>query len=273
MLNLQDLKVLKIQNTKNWFEVKNGMVTLKDFNYTYQNVAMEIGGTHGLTNDMNYNIKAKIPRNLLEKNAVTAAANQGLKMLEKEASKVGINLNAGEFVNVLFNITGALTSPKFKLTLLNAEGAATSLKDIAQNIAAVAIDTAKAIVKEKLEIAKDTIAKIIDTTKEDLRKKADAEIAKLMAEADKQAKAIRDSAKKLSEETNKTGYANADQLIVDAGNNVLKKKGAEIAANSLRKETDKKVVQIIEEGDKKAQAVIDNAEKQADEILKKYGLD
>lgn len=273
LLNLQDLKTLKIQNTKNWFEVKNGLVTLKDFNYTYQGIAMEIGGTHGITKDMNYNIKAKIPRNLLEKNTVTAAANQGLKYLEKEASKIGIDLKAGEFVNVLFNISGALTSPKFKLTLLNAEGAATSLKDIAENLVSEAVDTAKAIAKEQIAIAKDTIAKVIDTTKEDLRKKADAEIAKLMAEADKQAKSIRDAAKKLADETNKTGYANADQLIVEAGNNVLKKKGAEIAANSLRKETDKKVKQIIDEGDKKAQAVIDNAEKQADAVLKKYGLE
>ncbi len=273
LLNLQNLKNLKLQNTRNWFEVKDGMVTLKDFDYDYQGIAMEIGGSHGLTSDMNYNIKAKIPRNLLEKNAVSSAANQGLKLLEKEASKIGINLKAGEFVNVLFNITGTLKDPKFKLNLLNAEGAATSLKDIANTVVKEAVDTVKAIAKEKIEIVKDTVSKVIDTTKEDLKKKADAEIAKLRAEADKQAKSIRDAAKKLSEETQKTGYENADKLIAEAGNNILKKKGAEIAANGLRKETDKKVNQIIEEGDKKAQAIIDNTEKQADAILKKYGLE
>jgi len=226
-----------------------------------------------LTNDMNYNIKAKIPRNLLEKNAISSAANQGLKRLEQEASKKGINLKASEFVNVLFNITGSLTNPKFKLNLLNAEGAATSLKDIAKNVTKEAVDSVKTIAKENIKVAKDSIAKVIDTTKEDLRKKADAEIAKLMAEAEKQAKNIRDSAKKLSKETEKLGYENADKLIEEAGSNFLKKKGAEIAATNLRKETDKKVNQIVQEGDNKAQAVIDNAEKQADEILKKYGLD
>ncbi len=273
MLNVKELETLKIQNTKNWFEVKNGIVTLKEFDYNYQGIAMEIGGTHGLTSEMNYNIKAKIPRELLEKNAVTAAANQGMKLLEKEASKIGINIKAGEFVNVLFNITGTLTNPKFKLNLLSAEGAATSLKDIAKNIVSEAVDSVKTIAKEKIETVKDTVSKVIDTTKEDLRKKADAEIAKVRAEADKQAKNIRDAAKKLSEETQKTGYANADKLIEEAGNNILKKKGAEIAANNLRKETDKKVNQILEEGDKKAQAVIDNVEKQVDAILEKYDLD
>ncbi len=273
LLNIQDLKTLNIQNTKNWFEVENGMVTLKDFDYTYKGIAMEIGGAHGISQDMNYNIKAKIPRNMLEKNAVSSAANQGLKLLEKEASKLGINIDAGEFVNVLFNISGSLKDPKFKLNLLNAEGAKTSLKDIAQNVVEEAVDTVKAIAKEKIEIVKDTVAKVIDTTKEDLRKKADAEIAKLMAEANKQADNIKANAKQLSEETHKIGYANADKLIAEAGNNFLKKKGAEIAANNLRKETDKKVNQIISEGDKKAQTVIDKAEQQADAILKKYGLE
>ncbi len=273
LLNLQDLKTLKIQNTKNWFQVNNGLVTLKDFDYDYKGVAMEIGGTHGLTSDMNYNIKAKIPRAMLEKNSATAAANQGIKMLENEASKVGINLKVSEFVNVLFNISGTLTNPKFKLNLLNAEGASTSLKQIAEKVVEEAVDSVKTIAKEKIAIVKDTIAKTIDNTKADLRKKADAEIAKLMAEAEKQAKSIRDAANKLSQETHKTGYENADNLIKEAGNNILKKKGAEIAANTMKKETDKKVNQIIDEGDKKAQGVIDNAEKQADAILKKYGLD
>ena len=273
LLNISELKTLKIQNTKNWFEVKDGMVTLKDFNYKYQGIDMEIGGTHGLTNDMNYNIKAKIPRSLLDKNAASAAANRGLKLLESEASKLGINIDAGEFVNVLFNITGSLQSPKFNLKLLNAEGAKTSLKDIAQNVVEEAVDSVKTIAKEQIAVAKDTIAKTVDKTKEDLRKKADAEIAKLMAEADKQAKNIKKTAKDLADETEKIGYANADKLIEEAGNNFLKKKGAEIAADNLRKETDKKVNQIIAEGDKKAQAVIDNAEKQSDAILKKYGLE
>ena len=273
LLNISDLKTLKIQNTKNWFEVENGLVTLKDFDYAYKGIDMEIGGTHGITNQMNYNIKAKIPRSLLEKNSATAAANQGLKMLENEASKIGLNIKTSEFVNVLFNITGSLKDPKFKFNLLNAEGASTSLKDIAENVVEEAVDSAKAIVNEQVEIAKDTIAKTIDKTKEDLRKKADAEIAKLMAEAEKQAINIRKTAKDLSEETKKLGYENADKLIEEAGNNFLKKKGAEISAKQIKKETDKKVNEIIAEGDKKANAVMAEAEKQADAILKKYGLD
>ncbi len=77
-LNLDYLKRLELGNTKNWFEIKNGVVTIKPFNVQVKDIAMQIGGSHGLTQEMNYQVLTKIPRKALEKSGVGAAANSGL---------------------------------------------------------------------------------------------------------------------------------------------------------------------------------------------------
>ncbi|RMF32576.1 MAG: AsmA family protein, partial [Bacteroidetes bacterium] len=99
-LNVADLKEIPLKDSKNWFEVKNGAVELMPFDYTYQDIALNIGGKHFVTGEMDYTILAKIPREKIGRNPVGAAANTGLEFLSQEASKLGLNLEAGEFVNV-----------------------------------------------------------------------------------------------------------------------------------------------------------------------------
>ena len=67
------------------------------FDVKMRDVAMKIGGTHSLTNEMNYQITTKAPRKLLG-----TAANSGIDFLAKEASKYNVNIAQGEFINVRF---------------------------------------------------------------------------------------------------------------------------------------------------------------------------
>ncbi|MBK7408123.1 MAG: hypothetical protein IPJ40_08705 [Saprospirales bacterium] len=125
-LNISEFDNLAISNTKNWFEVKDGALELKDFDYAYKGIDMKIGGMHKINQDMAYHILAKIPRKMLEKGAVGAAAGSGLNALSQEAGKLGINLAQSEFVNVQFNITGSITNPQVTMKLLGGDGRAPS---------------------------------------------------------------------------------------------------------------------------------------------------
>jgi AsmA-like protein len=276
-LNVPNLKKLDFKNTKNWFELSDGKVTLKDFDYSTNGIDMVIGGSHGLEMDMAYSIKAKVPRKLLQANAVGQAADKGLKFLQGQASKLGINIEQGEFINVVALISGTIKDPKVKLTLLGANGEAASLDNLIDNVKDQAIDKAGELIEDKTGVDIDSIGKEVETAKEDLKGKADAEIAalmkktednitKLMKEAEKNAKKTKDEAKKLSDQTRDEGYKQADNLVKEAGGNILKKKAAEIAAKKLKEETDKKADQIITKGDATARGIMDVATKQADNL-------
>lgn len=179
-LNLDYFKEdLKISNSKNWFELKDGMVEVKEFDYKYKDIDMKIAGTHSLTQEIDYIIKANIPRKLLEKTGVGAAASAGYDQLAKEASKFGLNLKQSEFVNVQFNLTGSIKDPKVGLNLLGADGEAVAAspaeaakeavkeeaekkiaegKEKVQEAAKEAIDSVKNVLGQKAEAAKDSLA-------------------------------------------------------------------------------------------------------------------
>ena len=249
------------------------MVTLKEFDYSVEGIDMVIGGAHGINSDMDYNITAKVPRKLLEKNAVGAAADRGIKFLEGQASKLGINFATGEFINVKLNIGGSMTNPKVKLNLLGTANGDSSIKDVVENLTETAIDSVKTVATEKFNEAKDSVLTVVEDKKAELTAEANKKIQSLLADAEKQAKKYSGRRKRLSGKTRKEGYKQADDLIAKAGNNIFKKKGAEIAANKLRKETDKSAEKIISEGESKAQNVLDIANKKAKDIRAEYGIE
>jgi len=291
-LNLNFLKSINLENTKNWFEFKNGEVIIKDFDYKTNGIDMVIGGTHGIDTEMAYHIKAKVPRKLLQQNAVGQAADKGLNFLQGQASKLGINIDQGEFINIDALISGTMTKPNIKLNLLGTDGKAPSIGDIVDNIKEEAIDKVSDAIEDKTGVDVKNIKEEVKEVKEDLSAKADIEIAALMkktktnidkitSEAEKRANQTKLEAKKLSDKTKVEGYKQADQLIEKAGGNIFKKKAAEIAAKKLKKTTNEKAEQIITKGDDTAKGIMDSAKIQTDKlqaaadtkaeaILKKY---
>ena len=261
-LNLSVLKKLKLENTKNWFTVKDGFVTVKDFKLSQQGIDMIIGGSHGINQEMQYHIQAKIPRSMMQSNAVSDLADKGLGFLENEAKKVGLNLGTGEFINVRINLGGTLNKPKLEFKVLGSEGGQGLVETVREEV--------REVVETKVGEVKEEAKELVETKKEDYKAKMDAEINSIMKAAEQQSKLIRDKGRQAAAEAKKLGYAQADNLVKEAGNNILKKKAAEIAANKLKKETDSKALGIEQEANRKADQVMAEARKRADEVRKKY---
>jgi hypothetical protein len=139
---------------------------------------MKIGGTHSLNKDMDYKIKAKLPRKMLESNAVGSAAYSGIGFLSKEASKYGLNISAGEFVNVLIGLGGSMISPKLSFNVLGIEGG--SAKDQVSSGVNSVISSAKDSInrraQEELQRAKDKARAQADKMADSLAKVANKKL-------------------------------------------------------------------------------------------------
>lgn len=199
-LNVKEVENLVLKNTKNFFTIKNGRFEIKPFATTYQEIDMLLSGSHGLDNSLAYNLKLRVPRKLLEKNpTVGNAANNGLKALQGEASKLGVNLDAGEFVNLGVDIGGNFAKPEYKVKLLGVEGkGGQSLTDQAQEGLKAEADRLKAEAEAKAKAEADKL-------------KADAE-AKAKAEADR----LKTQADKVKADAEAKAKAEADRLKAEA---------------------------------------------------------
>jgi hypothetical protein len=189
---------------------------------------MRISGSHSLTNEMNYIIKAKIPRKMLEKNAVGAAASSGFNVLLKEASKYGVNIQNSAFVNVQFNLTGSSLAPKVAMKVLGGDGQST-VQDVVK-------EQANAVINK----AKDSATTRANQELDKLKDKAKQEADKALEAATQAAKAKVDEAKaKAAEELKKrAGEVVKDKVGQEVGKKVDEQL-EKVGGDKLKKETDK----------------------------------
>jgi AsmA-like C-terminal region len=227
-LNMEELKKFEFKDTKNWLELKNGNVIIKEFDQKVKDIAMKISGSHSLTNEMNYIIKAKIPRKMLEKNAVGAAASSGFNVLLKEASKYGVNIQNSAFVNVQFNLTGSSLAPKVAMKVLGGDGQST-VQDVVK-------DQANAMVNK----AKDSVTTRANQELDKLKEKAKQEADKALEAATQAAKAKVDEAKaKAAEELKKrAGEVVKDKVGEEVGKKVDEQL-EKVGGDKVKKEADK----------------------------------
>jgi AsmA-like C-terminal region len=194
-LNISELKNLDVKDTKNWFEIQNGAVTLKDFDRTIsKDINLTIGGTHSLSNEMNYNIKARVPRKRLESSTAGAAAGAAFNEIVSQAAKYGVNVKNSEFVNVQFTLTGSMLQPKIAMKVMSGDGQAT-LEDAAKGTVNAVVDKAKDTVltraNEELEkgkaLAKEAADRAIDSARNVANRQVEEAKAKAIEEAKKKA--------------------------------------------------------------------------------------
>ncbi|MDZ7878209.1 MAG: AsmA-like C-terminal region-containing protein [Saprospiraceae bacterium] len=225
-LNISELKNLDIKDTKNWIEIKNGSFSIREFDKVIsKDINLKMGGTHSLTNDMNYTVKARVPRKRLEANKAGEVAGAAFGNLVTEAAKLGVNIKNSEFVNVLFTITGSALSPKVAMKVLGGDGE-TTLKDAAVATVNAAVDKAKDSVftraNEKLDEAKNKAKQVADKVVDS----ATTVVKTKVNEA--KDKAVEEAKKRAGDELGKKAGSAVDSVLQKAGGN-----------DKIKNETDK----------------------------------
>lgn len=226
-LGLNALKEIDLQNTKNWFEIVKGFVELKEYKKNIKGVDMSISGKHGFGQNMDYNIELVIPREMMKKNKITAIGESGLTMLEKEASKLGINIYQGPNIFLDVHMTGNFKNPIFKIIPKTGKGenVGDAIESKVEDIAKTLKDTLNKEIKKREAEIKDTITK-----------RANEELEKIKSKAEEAADRALDSIKAKAKDviTNKI-----DSLTKGTAADSLKQKAKDILDKKTKDEVDK----------------------------------
>lgn len=193
-LGVEKLKNFSINGSKNWFEIKDGKVILKPHEHFIDDMSFTLGGSHSITQELDYTINALIPRDKLSKDKLGKNIEFGMDFLEKEAQSRGVNIDLGDMIYLDIFVTGTIKNPKFKIIPVGSGGK--TLKEVVRNKVNEQVDILKDTVTQELEkrteAVKDTVTKVIqskvDTVTNKVKDKAQTEI-------DKQKDAIKDKLK------------------------------------------------------------------------------
>ncbi|WP_338378437.1 AsmA-like C-terminal region-containing protein [uncultured Flavobacterium sp.] len=108
-LNFIDLNKLNLNDLKAALTFSDGKVNLKPFDLKYQDIKVNIGGTHGFDQSMNYNLKFDVPAKYLG----TEVNNLIAKLTPADANKL-------ESIPINAMMTGSFGAPKLTTDLKTA---------------------------------------------------------------------------------------------------------------------------------------------------------
>jgi hypothetical protein len=227
MLGLKTIQQIQLMDTKNWFEIKDGYLELKEFTRKIGEVSTTISGKHGFGKEMDYQLRFMVPRSMLKKNSITLLAESGLSMLEKEASRLGLNIQQGSEILVNVHLGGFITKPVVEITAVSSGEGGIS-------------DVTEAAIATKVEAIKDSLERVVarksEEIKDSLSDKASRELEKVKQKAEKEAQKALDSlkVKARNEVINK-----ADSLSKGVIPDSLRKKAREVLDKKSNEEVDK----------------------------------
>jgi len=138
-LDIAELKDVPLRDVKADFSFKSSKVLVAPFPVHANNMDMQIGGSHGFDQSLDYDISLKVPRSQLGskgsmfvKNVVVQAADKGIPVKLDDAVSMNIRMN------------GTFTSPEVKADMdAVVDNAATDLKKEVNEFVNAKLDSAK----------------------------------------------------------------------------------------------------------------------------------
>ena len=203
-LDIEELKnSTTFKNLVTIFLVEDGKVKIEPFDFKLAGIPLQVQGQHGLEQDMDYTIRAAIPRTMIKGNIVTGTALSALDQLAGQASGLGLDISPGDTLNVDISLMGSIGDPKFKFNLLGSkDGEAASVQDA---VVDAVRDRATAEVEERKEEVEAEVTDRVNTVKEDAQRRIDS----LRNLAGQRAQAVSDS-------ITRAAQAEADRLKAQA---------------------------------------------------------
>ena len=229
LVDLTKLQILHnptMEAIKTAFQIKGGRLVLQPFDVKLGGLTMNVAGSNGIDQSMEYTLGLKVPRSLLG-----GGANEAIAGLASKAGQAGVNLSAAPAIPLAVQLGGTVTDPVVKA-------------DVGSLTSQVTQGAEQAV-------------------KQAVTSKVDSAALRAVAAAEQQAAAIRQQGESLAAKVKLTGYQQADSLTAKSGSNPLLQAGAKVAADKLRKESDDKAAGIISEASKRADSLVAAARKQA----------
>ena len=245
-IKLEQLRNPTLDSLRASVQIKAGRVQVNPFTVRAGRSALQVAGSHGFDQSLQYTLGLRVARADLG-----AAANQAIASLISRAGRTGLNLQAADTVVLGIKVGGTITSPTVQTNLADlVASTGQSVKQAAQQAVAQQVDS----LKEKADSAAD-----------EARKKAQAQAEQMIAQAEQQAAAIRAEAQKLADTVRFEANTRADSLVARTTNPIAKA-AAQAAASRMKKEASDRADAMIREADKRANDVVAEARKKAAQI-------
>ncbi len=193
-LKVDEGKDWVLDNGKKWFEIKDGALQVKEFDYGVKEVMMKISGSHGFNMDMDYVIRTSIPRKYLESNPLGQELAKELDGIINTVNNRGLNIEQNDYVDADLHLTGSILKPDIEIKNVRIsdkplteqvknqvrnkiEEKKTEVKDSIRTKVDNTVNTVKDTIATKTQEIKDTVATVVN---EAIKEKKDqvTEIAK-----------------------------------------------------------------------------------------------
>jgi vacuolar-type H+-ATPase subunit H len=252
LIKMPDLKRLKSGPINLSYEFIDGRVQVQPFDFNYQDMKANLGGSTGFDQSIDYDMKLTVPREKFG-----GQANAVLDNLISQANTAGANFSVGETIDLNIKIGGTLTNPQLKTGVPGSSG---NMKE----------DLKK---KAKEEIEKE-IKKEIEETKGEAKAKADKILMdaktradKIMSDARAQADQWNKEAENFAQQAKDEARKQADQILEEAKKDgALAEMAAKASTDKLLDEANKNAGKIVEEAKKRSDNLLKEAQQQADNI-------
>jgi hypothetical protein len=152
-LNIQQLQNISLKDVKTWFSFANGRVTVKPFKLNVSGIGMEIAGSHGIDQTIDYALNMAVPRSL-----IGTQGNALVNNLVSQANSKGVPVKVGDMVNFAVKMGGTITKPTLKTDLKDVAGnAVNDIKKQLEDEAKARVDSAKRVVKDTVNAIKKQV--------------------------------------------------------------------------------------------------------------------
>ena len=193
-LDVNELKEVSVKDIKSHFEFANGKMLVKPFNLKVKDIEMQIGGTHGLDQSMDYIIGMKVPRKYLG-----SSGNALVNNLASQASSKGIPLTISDMIDLNVKMGGSIDNPLIKTDLRQAAG------DVSKELK----QQATAFVHQKTDETKQAIKDTATAIKNQVVTEVRSELVKqLTGTKDSSNKSALSGTKEKTVETLKNSFGN-----------------------------------------------------------------
>lgn len=191
-LKIKKLERLVVGSSNLSFEFADGRVRVKPFDVKMGDSKVNIAGSNGFDQSIDYTMKFEIPRA-----EFGTQANSVVNGLLAQANSKGANFSVGDVVKVDVKIGGTMTEPKI-ITGLNgaASNVVSDLKDKAKDELDKKKKEAEDKARAELDKKKQELESQVNKAKQDAEAKAKAEAERVKKEAEDKVKAEAEKAKK-----------------------------------------------------------------------------
>lgn len=219
LIKFQALKKLELKPTKINYQISNGRLKVKPFLLQSNIGQINVSGSNGLDQSLDYQLALELPNNLISEGAKSG--------INKELGKLGMGINVDAIAKIIkpsILVKGTFKQPQVSL------GINRSTSENGQ------INTSSTV----KEVAKAEFNKQVDKAKQEARNRAEN---------------IKKEARIAAENLKEEAYKAADR-IVDEAKNPLTQFAAKKLADKLKQEADKKAKALLDEADKKAEELM-----------------